>query len=303
MIHDFEEAMKSLSGRCDGAAVSSHWRRCHETFRYSDGRFSGLRGFGGDTGRGSLASRLAHYALQWPYRRMGASLPAFPESSRLAALAAHRQGRKLDLDVLRQALTLALLLERLPSEALGGPWIVIGDGFGTLCSLLLLRLPQAKVVSVNLAKTLMVDIAYALRAVPDAGLSLVESAADYRAALSGPQRLVAVNADDFEALRGCPAAAAASIVSMQEMDPPIVARYFELLRSSPVRPWFYCCNREEKTLPDGTRVSFAAYPWKAADQVVLDELCPWQQRWYRPVPPFYFSYDGPIRHRLARLAP
>ena len=65
---------------------------------------------------------------------------------------------------------------------------------------------------------------------------------------------------------------------------------------------FYCCNREEKRLPDGTITRFADYPWRGSDRVLVDERCPWHQRHYRFRPPFYRPFDGPTRHRLALLA-
>ncbi len=65
--------------------------------------------------------------------------------------------------------------------------------------------------------------------------------------------------------------------------------------------YFYCCNREEKKLPDGTVISFKKYPWKEHDEVLIDDLCPWHQEYYAFKPPFYRRYDGPIRHRLVKL--
>ena len=87
---------------------------------------------------------------------------------------------------------------------------------------------------------------------------------------------------------------------MQEMDPPVIAAYFEDLRviASQGQLFFYCCNREEKTLPDGTVTCFAGYTWHEGDQILVDELCPWNQQHYSLRPPFYRPYDGPIRHGL-----
>lgn len=64
---------------------------------------------------------------------------------------------------------------------------------------------------------------------------------------------------------------------------------------------FYCCNREEKILPDGTIVRFKDYPWSPQDDVLDDAACPWHQQYYSARPPFIHPYDGPIRHRLAVL--
>lgn len=287
-----QQALTSLAEHAASAdpAASSHWRGLHSTFRYDDGKLSGLRGFGGHSPR-TFGVRLMHRVLQRPYRRLAKD----PSVLDLAEEVAARQDRAVDLDMLRQALTLDLLAAwKAPFDK---PVVVIGDGFGTLSSMILLRHPGSRVVTVNLTKTLIADLVYAARALPEVEYGLAESPADV-----GADRLTAIRAEDSELLRGLDLGLAVNVASMQEMEPSVIARYFELLRSSPSRPWFYCCNREEKILPDGMRVAFAEYPWKSADEVLIDELCPWHQSWYRPVPPFYFPYDGPHRHRLARLA-
>jgi hypothetical protein len=87
------------------------------------------------------------------------------------------------------------------------------------------------------------------------------------------------------------------------MDPPIIEAYFRDLRAISKRRelFFYSCNREEKILPDGTVTRFSEYPWHAKDQIIVDALCPWHQETYSYKPPFYWPYDGPIKHRLAIL--
>ena len=68
---------------------------------------------------------------------------------------------------------------------------------------------------------------------------------------------------------------------MQEMDPPRIVDYFNDLRTiSGSRCFFYCCNREEKKLPDGTITRVRDYPWLTEDLVLIDELCPWHQFYY-----------------------
>ena len=71
---------------------------------------------------------------------------------------------------------------------------------------------------------------------------------------------------------------------------------------TPAGLYFYCANRVEKTLPDGTLVRFEEYPWSSHDTVLLNELCPWHQDFYTMRPPFYRPYDGPIMHRIAKLS-
>jgi hypothetical protein len=49
---------------------------------------------------------------------------------------------------------------------------------------------------------------------------------------------------------------------------------------------FYCCNREEKTLSDGTITRFKDYPWNSLDNIQIDDLCPWHQQYYIFIPLF-----------------
>lgn len=297
-----DEAVAEIARRAGGvdASASSHWRAMHEGFSYRDGKFSGLRGFGGAlTPRGPLHA-LAHRLLQRPLRALGVNLRRFAEFDAALAGAARKQGRIYDQEMLRQALVLARVLEF--GDLPAGPVAVIGDGFGSLSTLLLLALPGSKVVAVNLAKTLLTDVLYCRAAVPGLGVALAVDEASYRGALADPKiRLVALCADDAALLGGAPLAAAFNVASMQEMDPPVIARYFALLRQAGTG-LFYCCNREEKLLPDGTVTRFSDYAWSPKDGVLLDELCPWHDFYYLLRPPFYFTYDGPVRHRLARLA-
>ena len=75
--------------------------------------------------------------------------------------------------------------------------------------------------------------------------------------LSKGIRAVAIEADDASVICHAPIGLAINIVSMQEMNPPVISNYFDLLRKAPGSSTvFYCCNRIDKTLPDETRVRF-----------------------------------------------
>lgn len=302
-IYD-EDAIQALGDKVreKEKGSSSHWDQYHSTFEYKNGRLTGVQGFGGDRGPGTIIHKIAHWLLQTPIRRMGEKFSHFPECIKLAKSVAQRQGRPLDVDILRQALTLSLLRESLPMDQLKGPVVIIGDGFGTLGSLFLLWQSNLKIVWVNLTKTLLVDVMYARKVLTEARICFVDTPEDYRKALEEPDvSIVAVRADDAGMLQTGEIGLAVNIASMQEMNPSTVADYFSILRASKGETYFYCCNRLAKTLPDGTEVLFDQYPWRSSDSVLLNELCPWHQYYYRPRPPFYFSYDGPLWHRLALL--
>ena len=141
----------------------------------------------------------------------------------------------------------------------------------------------------------------------DSNVVVVTIEAGLASALAKPipegGQVIAIQAEDHELLRLCPVGLTLNIASMQEMNPPIIKAYFDDMRAiaSNQQLIFYCCNREEKILPDGTVTKFNEYPWRANDQILIDELCPWHQRYYSFIPPFYRPFDGSIRHRLVTL--
>ena len=183
---------------------------------------------------------------------------------------------------------------------LEGGCLVIGDGYGTVATLLMAAAPDQRIFLVNLTKALFLDLLHMERAFPEKTFALVSDADEMTRALEDDSiRIVAVRADDAELLREAPIGLAVNIVSMQEMEPDIVHRYFEILRRNPApRTAFYCCNRRAKVS------NFYDYPWEPADTVLADGVCEWAQWYYTPKPPFWYRRaEGPkeILHRLAWL--
>jgi len=108
---------------------------------------------------------------------------------------------------------------------------------------------------------------------------------------------------------------AVNISSMGEMYETSIAAYFTFLRrrSSPTSR-FYCVNRIEKGLPDGETTRFYDYPWRAEDNIFIDEPCPYythviSARTSGNGPrvlgirvPFINYFGGVMNHRLVHLA-
>ena len=89
-----------------------------------------------------------------------------------------------------------------------------------------------------------------------------------------------------------------NIASFQEMTPETINEYFDIIKSN--NSFFYCCNRVFKKLIGGEVLEFANYNWGNA-RIIIDELCPWHQRYYNVRKfPFIFKYDGEIQHRLVK---
>ena len=299
----------------DDPSASSHWQKYHSEFKFNGQEFAGLQGFGGrakqPTGPRLWFSRF----LQRRFRYFGDGYAKFNTLDSLARDITAKQRRAYDLDVLRQALTISFLHESVPGKFTeNATCCVIGDGFASMSALLLASKSAGRIVLVNLTKTLLVDLWYLKLWMGaekfEATVDLVVDEAGLAQALKKPllraegaAQIIAVQASDHELVRSCPIEVVINIASMQEMDPPVVEAYFDDMRAIARERelLFYCCNREEKSLPDGTVTRFADYPWLPDDKVLVDDLCPWHQFFYSTRSPFYRPYDGPIRHRLVWL--
>lgn len=308
-------ALEQLARDEPDAASSSHWSLHHSEFVSQDSgaRLAGLRGFGTNSKR-SFVRRAAHSVMLAPYRRFIPDQQDFAVNLKLLREVARRHDRTLDLDMYRQALTLTHIQRRVPvARKSDGFWAVIGDGFGVLSALILLRYTRSRVALFNLDRTLLVDLVFLRHVLGedfDRNVSLVRSEDELEDALAGLSggwrpRVLAFRAQDQHLLGHVPVEVVTNVVSMQEMRSADIDGYFSAMRrvAAQHEVHFYCCNREEKELPDGSVIRFQDYPWSAKDQILTDELCPWHQTYYAMRPPSYRRYDGPIRHRLVRVAP
>jgi len=296
------------------AGTSSHWRPENQVagehplindpfdFTYGPQGFSAIGPIGAISTKTGLLFQTAHWLLQIPYRVIGYRFATFRAIDRSATQVAKKQGRAYDKDLLRHALTLALLRDRLDLESESDPIAVIGDGFANMTTLILANLPKSRVILLNLTKTLLVDLAFTFRAFPEAGIALVGNADEMDEALVRSDiRVIALKADHAPLLAGAPVALGINILSMMEMDLPVIKKYFDVLRQNRrTSTAFYCCNRVEKKLPDGTITRFFEYPWHPEDKILMDEPSPWDKFAYRGTPPFYYK-GSTIHHRLVQL--
>ena len=312
MIYSGKQVVEFLSAKenQEESKASSHWLYYHRDFEIlEDGSIIGIKGFGGCQPPYRGLKSVAHRLLQHKFRRIARNYKSFEDLDEMARLIAEKQDRAYDHHMLRQAQTLAFVLDYLPPEAFSSAVAVIGDGFASLASLLLASENAQDVIIVNLNKTLLVDVLYAQSWLGEQAINKIKLVVDeggVRQVLADKEkgRIIAIQASNHHLLRFFPLSLVFNIVSMQEMDPPVIAEYFADMRAVACDRdlYFYCCNREEKELPDGTVTRFFEYPWKKEDTVIVDELCPWHQKYYTRLPPFYHSYDGLVRHRLVKMS-
>ena len=221
-------------------------------------------------------------------------------------------GFHFSYDCFRQMASLAEIMRHMAQETVSRElcFLMIGDGYGYLSSLVKVFFPSARIVLVDLGKTLLFQAVYCQKAHPDCrhvgvfegtgfdDFDFLYCPADQLAALGSLQFDVAIN-----------------IASMQEMAPEVVNVYFDFLRRHlRADNLFYCCNRERKELPGGEVLEFLNYPWQDADRHLVDGHCPWfkyflglerTQRGPRVLGlrvPLVNYFDGPVMHRLSVLA-
>jgi hypothetical protein len=283
------------------ASTSEYWIEQKENFTVArDGTVTGSTVLGNASNKRSFLRTAAHRILQQPLKRLARQYGDLKGCERLGRLVAKRQGRLFTYDMLRHVFTLALIKHHNIETTQTGNALIIGDGFGTMASLLLMNSPDIRIFLANLTKPLLLDLIYLRRGFPDINIALVTSEKGMAAALADPTiRIVAVQADNSTLLTAVPIRLAINIVSMQEMDPPVVASYFDILRRNPAeKTAFYCCNKKVKVS------NFKDYPWRDGDLVFEDSICEWSQHYYKSKPPFIYKRpygDKVILHRFVEL--
>ena len=192
-------------------------------------------------------------------------------------------------DVTRMALTIEFL-ERNIGNLDSKSFCLIGDGYGRFGSILKSIWPNCKVVYINLGRTLLFDYYYTSKVFPKSDHLVIRTQSklsdDFSYIEAERYREIKIEAEIF-----------INIASMQEMNMKTINDYFSLFKSQSHPIYFYCANRISKKLPDGSVINFNEYPWNGM-KVLVDELCPWHQKFPSIKPPFVRKFDGPVQHRL-----
>jgi len=302
MIYKGEKSIEYLFKSLDLSDVgeSSHWKKYNKNFDYDGKIFSGLEGFGGNT-RYSLLRQCLSDFFQKKFYNSSKNFKFYLDKAKAIA---KNQNRLFDLDFLRQAITLSFLDEKIGKCS---STLVIGDGFASMTSLLIDSDFSSKVVLVNLNKQLMVDLYFLKQYMGiskfNSEVALITNEDDAKSILSKINQfsVMAIQAENHKLVKYFDIDLVLNIVSMGEMLPSSVSEYFNDIRNlsnDNKNLYFYCCNRLEKQMPDGSYTKFLEYPWKKDDKIIVDELCPWHKEYISLKPPFFRKFDGPILHQL-----
>lgn len=310
LFHKYYESDSTPS-----ALVSSYWKEMHQKaeVRLADGRLF-LKGFA----FGSM------YQISWPCRFFSwATVISYLfhinnkfmvlRMMRPAMRVAARMGVSFTYDCFRQVCSLALIrVNGMFKTEDRISVLCIGDGFGFLSCLIKEVFPKARIVFVDLGKTLLFQAYFSKRAFPDCKHVIVSEATD--ASLIADNDFIYCAAENLRCLNKEVFDLAINIVSMQEMNQDTVKDYFEFMRKHLREDnLFYCCNRQEKIMPGGEVSKIMDYPWERRDRFLVDQRCPWHvyflshhvtERGLNILGlriPFVNFFDGVIIHRLAVL--
>ena len=177
---------------------------------------------------------------------------------------------------------------------------VIGDGASNFVSLCLSAPEQfKKIISINLPEVHLVEIEMILLSgVDESDLTLVDSKAGVSEFFGSDSKVAIVSAEDVNCLLGTKIDVFVNVSSMQEMTKEAISEYFDLISRNGAL--FYCCNRKEKKLPDGTIIRFDEYPWGSA-KFLIKEVCPWMRKTMNLTRPFIRRQEVHV-HALAKFA-
>jgi hypothetical protein len=291
--------------------TSSHWKivGSHNVRRCKNGyELTGV-GFGNFIPI-SVQNRLRYFPENYLSNKLLKQFHVSKPLKTAAKLVAKKTGRLFEFDCAKQAIALEQISRTLnipfsPLSANVSNRIkmvcVIGDGYGYFASLLMAIDPNIHVICVNLGRTLFFDAAFCSKVYPEKVPGFITGNTKNPVTLCRDLEICFLEAENYHVLSGLPIDLFINIASMQEMEPKVIFKYFEFMRqSSSKNVVLYCCNRDEKTLPDGTIVRFSDYPWNNC-KILLDELCPWYERYPASLPPFWRKFDSTFRHRLVEL--
>ena len=283
---------------------SSHWNKYHENFRYELNSLKGVQGFGHLNKNYGFISDYIHKFFQKKYRKIASQNLLFKQIDYSAVNITKIQKRANNLDVLRQTLTIDFINQKIDFKKIN-KIVVIGDGFGTMTTLLTENNFSKQIFLVNLRKTLLVDLVYIKMVIGDKRFDEEIVLIDDIKCLSkidNKHKIIALEAENYNILSFIEKDLVINIASFQEMDLLVIKNYFEYLYNQKNKSFYlYLCNREEKFLPDGSLIKFKDYPFNPKDSIIIDELCPWHQDFYTFKPPFKRIYDGPTRHQLRKV--
>ena len=293
-----------LQSKASDESKSSFWKTHLSDFRVIDREARGIPLIGERSPVFPFSSQLHKFCQRKSYPDLNIDFDsAFYKA---AVSVATFQKRSVDFDLLKHVLSLEAIFGTTGEEKLNC-CCVIGDGQSNFSSLALSSNKFNKTISINLPEVLLNDWSLLSHLCQEDAASVCRTSNDVSNFLQDKnKRFAMIQAGESAIIDSCNIDLFFNMASMQEMDPSAIESYFELIRSSSAaQVYFYCCNRVEKVLPDGTLIKFSDYPWDPQSEILFNEECPWYTHNYSlfrkrvlPFPNLFIPFDGPIQHRL-----
>lgn len=284
--------------------TSSHWKNigAHEAQEATDGSVI-LNGFGFGTFRPFSPIK----ALLHMHESLMAIIICFLNiNNKYLLLSALKVGFKskriIDFDLIKQAIALDYILQKIPTEKLDftkkKTVCIIGDGYSSMGSLIKILFPETRIVFINLGKTILFDLHYFNKIFQFENYEIINTSEDIKA---DTRNNLFIPAENYQAIEKLEIDLFINIASMQEMDLETINNYFKFIRASKSKvKYFYCCNRHKKILPDGTQIIFEKYPWNNCE-FISNENCHWYDREPISRPPFLRKFDGTFQQAIAKF--
>ena len=212
----------------------------------------------------------------------------------------NEQNKCIDINVIRHYFTFEFLQKKIFTHEKIDNVCVIGDGRCNFVSPALKSNIFNKIISVNLTEVLLFDLLLLEKqtSINKNEIGVASSINQFDDLLKNKDiKLILISAQNSHYLVDKKISLFVNICSFQEMTLETINEYFDIIKSN--NSFFYCCNRVYKKLIGGEVTEFAKYNWGNA-RIIIDELCPWSQRFYGRKFPFIFKCDGEVQHRLIK---
>ena len=295
----FEILKKELSN--SEQTKSSYWEDQFQSFKIdNENNIIDIRKYGfGTLEPNTLVRRLYHNFFQ---RILFKQKKFSTKWYKLFKEISKTQNKVINLDAFRHICVFEFLDTFIFNEIQIDNICVIGDGRCNFVSPCFKSKIFKKIVSVNLTETLLCDLIILENddtiIIDDIAVATSEN--DFDILMNNEKvKIILVPASKSNILYNKKLQMFVNMNSFQEISMKNIQTYFDIIKSN--KSYFYCCNREHKELPAGEIIEFEKYPWGNPESIIIDELCPWFQRYYLwKKYPFIFKFDGPHQHRLVK---
>jgi len=164
------------------------------------------------------------------------------------------------------------LLENTIQKLRGSTVCEIGPGTGNLASLVLNHF-NAKLILIDLPKTLLLSFSYLVQSFPNAKILLPNEIDAGNYELS-EHDIIMITPDQTSIIPDGTVDLTVNVGSMQEMGKESIDFYFEMIdRITKPKGYFFSNNRVEKIM-DGQPIRFSEYPWRPHTQTIFFEIDP-----------------------------